>query len=120
MEPDTIKIDREIQILSEHCTPKRNTYHSRSRQNKKRNNFRKNCDFKGMKQEDLLISKNITSKTKKNTSGKAFPRKSPEIEDNRTTHHPKQLRPTTQTIHYTTRTRKRRRNEIRTNPNNSY
>ena len=36
-------------------------------------------------------------------SGETYPRKNHKLKDNRRTHHPKQLRLTAQTIHYTTR-----------------
>ena len=49
---DTIKTDKLIKLFREYYMPKRNTYKSRG-------------DFKDVKQEDLLISKFITSITDK-------------------------------------------------------
>ena len=77
-DPDTIKIDKLIQLFREYYMPKRNTYHSRGdffwakRENetpkehlKKLLTLEKTCEFKVIKQEDLLISKLITSKPDK-------------------------------------------------------
>ena len=78
-DPDTIKTDKLIQLFREYYMPKRNTYHScgdffwvKQEENetpeehwKKLITLEKNCDFKDIKQEDLLISKFITSITDK-------------------------------------------------------
>ena len=78
-DPDTIKTDKLIQLFREYYMPKRNTYHSRGdffwakqEENetpeehwKKLITLEKTCDFKDIKQEDLLISKFITSITDK-------------------------------------------------------
>ena len=86
-DPDTIKTDKVIQLFREHYMPKRNTYHSRgdffwAKQEesetpeehwKKLITLEKNCEFKDIKQEVLLISKFITSITDKKTSGKTYP-----------------------------------------------
>ena len=78
-DPDTIKIEKLIQLFREYYMPKRNSYHSRgdffwAKQEdnetheehwKKLVTLEKNCDFKNIKQEDLLISKFITSITDK-------------------------------------------------------
>ena len=78
-DPDTIKTDTLIQLFREYYMPKRNTYHSRGdffwakREDnetpkehwKKLITLQKNCDFKDIKQEALLISKFITSMTDK-------------------------------------------------------
>ena len=72
---DTIETDKLIQIFREYYMPKRNTYHSRGvffRAKQEENGtpeehwkkiltLEKNCEFKYIKQEDLLISKLITS-----------------------------------------------------------
>ena len=78
-DPNTINTKRLLQIFKDYYLPKRNTYHSRgvsSGQNKKKTKPRKNtgenwsiprknCEFKDIKQEDLLISELITSITDK-------------------------------------------------------
>ena len=78
-DPDTITTDKLIQLFKEYYMPKRNTYHSRGdffwakqEENetpeehwKKLITLERNCEFKDIKQEDLLISKFITSRTDK-------------------------------------------------------
>ena len=78
-DPDTITTDKLIQLFKEYYMPKRNTNHSRGdffwakqEENetpeehwKKLITLEKNCEFKDIKQEDLLISKFITSITDK-------------------------------------------------------
>ena len=78
-EPDTINTERLIQLFKDYYMPKRNTYHSRGdffwakqeenetpeEQWRKLVSLEKNCEFKDIKQEDLLISKFITSITDK-------------------------------------------------------
>ena len=78
-DPDTINTERLIQLFKDYYMPKRNTYHSRrdfSRAKQEDNetpeehwrklvSLEKNCEFKDIKQEDLLISKFITSITDK-------------------------------------------------------
>ena len=85
--------------------PKRNTYHSRGdffwakqEENetpeehwRKLVSLEKNCESKDIKQEDLLISKFITSITDKKTTGKAHPRKNPKPEKYNGTDNPRQL-----------------------------
>ena len=72
-DPDTITTDKLIQLFKEYYMPKRNTYHSRgdffwAKQGenetpeehwKKLITLEKNCEFKDIKQEDLLILKFI-------------------------------------------------------------
>ena len=98
--------------------PKRNTYHSREdffwaeqKENEtpeehweKLITLEKNCEFKDIKQEVLLISKLITSKTDKKLR-ENLSVKDPLHKNHHRTHHTKQLRPPTPTIYYTTRTR---------------
>ena len=76
---DTIKTDKLIQLFREYYMPKSNTYHSRrdffwdkQEENetpeehwKKLITLAKNCEYKDIEQEDLLISKFITSITDK-------------------------------------------------------
>ena len=78
-DPDTITTDKLIQLFKEYYMPKRNTYHSRGdffwakqEENetpeehwKKLITLEKNCEFKDIKQEEILISKFITSITDK-------------------------------------------------------
>ena len=78
-DPDTINIEKLIQLFKDYYVPKRNTYHSRgysfwAKQEENETpeeHFRKvvslekNCEFKDVKQENLLISKFITSITDK-------------------------------------------------------
>ena len=78
-DPDTIKTDKIIQLFREYYMPKRNTYHSRGdlfcakqEENETPEEYwknlitlEKNCEFKDIKEEDLLISKFITSITDK-------------------------------------------------------
>ena len=78
-DPDTINTERLIQLFKDYYMPKRNTYHSRgyffwAKQEKNETpedrwrklvSLEKNCEFKDIKQEDLLISKFITSITDK-------------------------------------------------------
>ena len=78
-DPDTINTERLIQLFKDYYMPKRNTYHSRgdffwAKQEdnetpeehwRKLVSLEKNCEFKDIKQEDLLISKFITSITDK-------------------------------------------------------
>ena len=78
-DPDTIKTDKLIQLFREYYIPKGNTYHSRGdffwakqKDNetpeehwKKLITLGKTCEFTDIKQEDLLISKFITSITDK-------------------------------------------------------
>ena len=78
-DPDTINAERLIQLFKDYYMPKRNTYHSRedffwAKQEdnetpeehwRKLVSLEKNCEFKDIKQEDLLISKFITSITDK-------------------------------------------------------
>ena len=78
-DPDTINTERLIQLFKDYYMPKRNTYHSRgdffwAKQEdnetpeehwRKLVSLEKNCEFKDIKQEDLLISKVITSITDK-------------------------------------------------------
>ena len=78
-DPDTINTERLIQLFKDYYMPKRNTYHSRgdffwAKQEdnetpeehwRKLVSLEKNCEFKDTKQEDLLISKFITSITDK-------------------------------------------------------
>ena len=72
-DPDTIETDKLIQLFREYYMPKRNTYRSRgdflwAKQEENETpeehwkiltSLEKNCEFKGIKQEDLLISKSI-------------------------------------------------------------
>ena len=55
----------------------------------------KNCDFKDIKQEDLLTSEFITSITDKKFREPLIREKNHQREDNRRTDHSKQLRPMT-------------------------
>ena len=78
-DPDTIKTEKLVQLFKDYYMPKRNTYHSRgdffwAKQEdnetpeehwRKLVSLEKNCEFKDIKQEDLLISKFITSITDK-------------------------------------------------------
>ena len=78
-DPDTINTEKLIQLFKDYYMPKRNTYHSRGdffwakqRENetpaehwRKLVSLEKNCEIKHIKQEDLLISKVITSITDK-------------------------------------------------------
>ena len=77
-DPDTKNSERLLQLFKDYYMPKRNTYHSlsdflgktRGKRNpgkalEKDNLPGKNCEFKDIKQEDLLISKFITSNTNK-------------------------------------------------------
>ena len=78
-DPDTINTEKLIQLFKDYYMPKRNTYHSRGdffwakqEENetpeehwRKLVSLEKNCEFKDIKQEDLLISKFITSITDK-------------------------------------------------------
>ena len=91
-DPDTIKTDKLIQLFREYYLPKRITYHSRGdfywakqEENetpeeywKKLITLEKTCDFKDIKQEDLLISKFITSITDKKLREKLI-RENPSI-----------------------------------------
>ena len=78
-DPDTINTERLLQLFKDYYMPKRNTYHSRGdffwakqEENetpeehwRKLVSLEKKCEFKDIKQEDLLISKFITSITDK-------------------------------------------------------
>ena len=78
-DPDTVTTDKLLQLFKKYYMPKRNTYHSRGdffwakqEENetpeehwKKLITLEKNCEFKDIKQEDILISKFITSITDK-------------------------------------------------------
>ena len=89
-EPDTIKTDILIQLFRKYYMPKKKTYHScgdffwaKQEDNetpeerwKKFITLEKNCNFKDIKQEDLLISKFIISITDK-CSGKTISVKKP-------------------------------------------
>ena len=88
-DPDTINTERLIQLFKDYYMPKRNTYHSRgdffwAKQEdnetpeehwRKLVSLEKNCEFKDIKQEDLLISKFITSITDKKLWEKLIPEK---------------------------------------------
>ena len=129
-DPDTITTDKLIQLFKEYYMPKRNTCHSRGdffwakqEENetpeehwKKLITLEKNCELKDIKQEDILISKFITSRTDKKLSGETYPREDPKPENHRRAYHTKQLRPPTQTIYHTSCTCKRQRIQRRTNP----
>ena len=120
-DPDTITTDKLIQLFKEYYMPKRNTYHSRGdffwtkqEENetqeehwKKLITLEKNCEFKDIKQEDLLLSKFITSITDKKLREKLIREKKLKPENHRRTYHTKQLRPPTQTIYHTSCTCKR-------------
>ena len=71
---DTINTEKLIQLFKDYYMPKRNSYHSRgdfwAKQEdnetpedhwRKLVSLERNCEFKDIKQEDLLISKFITS-----------------------------------------------------------
>ena len=78
-DPDTIDTERLLQLFKDYYMPKRNTYHSRgdffwAKQEENESpdeHWRKlvsletNCEFKDIKQEDILISNFITSITDK-------------------------------------------------------
>ena len=78
-DPDTINIEKIIQLFKDYYMPKRNTYHNRGdffwakeEENetpedhwRKLGSLVKECEFKDIKQEDLLVSKFITSITDK-------------------------------------------------------
>ena len=78
-EPDTIDTERLLQLFKDYYMPKRNIYRSRgdffwAKQEKNETSeehwrklvsLEKKCEFKDIKQEDLLISKCITSITDK-------------------------------------------------------
>ena len=78
-DPDTITAERLLKLFMDHFLPKRNTYHSRGdffwakqEENetplehwRKLITLERNCEFKDIKQEDLIISKFITSITDK-------------------------------------------------------
>ena len=72
-DPDTIKTDKLIQLFREYYMPNRNIYHSRgdffwAKQEENETleeTLERTCEFKDIKQEDLLISKFITSITDK-------------------------------------------------------
>ena len=94
-DPDTINTEKLIQLFKDYYMPKRNTYHSRGdflwakqgenetpeEHRQKLVYLEENCEFKDIKQEDLLTSKFITSITDKKTTGKASPRKDPKPEN---------------------------------------
>ena len=87
--------------------PERNTYQSRgdffwAKQEEKETpeehwkklvTLAKNCDFKNIKQEDILISKFITSITDEKLREKLIREKNTRFKNNRRTPYPKQLRP---------------------------
>ena len=76
-DPDTINTEKLIQLFKDYYMPKRNTYHNRGdffwakeEENetpedhwRKLLSVEKDCEFKDIKQEDLLVSKFITSIT---------------------------------------------------------
>ena len=78
-DPDNIKADTLQVMFKEYYMPKRNTYHSRgdffwAKQEKEETpkdhwnkliKIEKNCEFEGIKPEEILISKFITSITEK-------------------------------------------------------
>ena len=78
-DPDTINTEKLKQLFKDYYMPKRNTFHNRGdffwekqEENetpedhwRKLVSLEKDCDFKDIKQEDLLISKFITSITDK-------------------------------------------------------
>ena len=78
-DPDTINTEKLTQLFKDYYMPKRNTYHNRgdffwAKQEENEtpeDNWRKlvslekDCEFKNIKKEDLLISKFITSITEK-------------------------------------------------------
>ena len=78
-DPDTINTEKFTQLFKDYYMPERNTYHSRgnffwAKQEdnatpedhwRKLVSLERNCEFKDIKQEDLLISKLITSITNK-------------------------------------------------------
>ena len=78
-DPDTIKVEKLIQLFWEYYMPNRNTYHScgdffwtKQEVNetpeehwKKLVTLKQNCDFKNIKHEDILTSKFITCITDK-------------------------------------------------------
>ena len=87
-DPDTITTDKLIQLFKEYYITKRNTYHSRGdffwakQENetpeehwKKLITLEKNCEFKDIKQENLLKSKFITSITDKKLREKLIRKK---------------------------------------------
>ena len=76
-DPDSINTEKLIQLFKDYYMPKRNTYHGRgdffwAEQEtpeeiwRKVVSLEKKCDFKDIKQQDLLISEIITSITNKN------------------------------------------------------
>ena len=88
-DPDTINTERLLQLFKDYYMPQRNTYHSRGdffwtkqeenetpeRQWRKLVSIEKNCEFEDIKQEDLLISKFITSITDKKLRENSSPKK---------------------------------------------
>ena len=78
-DPDTINTERLLQPLKDYYMPRRNTYHNRGEfiWAKQEENYtpeehwrklvslERNCEFKGIKQEDLLVPNFITSFTDK-------------------------------------------------------
>ena len=92
-DPDTINNEKLIQLFKDYYMPKRNTYHSRGdffRPKQEENetpedHWRKlvslegNCEFNDIKQEDLLISKFITSITDKKLREKPIRDKTPNL-----------------------------------------
>ena len=92
-DPDTINTEKLIQLFKDDYMPKRNTYHTREdfvwakqEENetpeehwRKLVSLEKNCEFKDIKQEDLLISKFITSITDKNIWEKLIREKTPNL-----------------------------------------
>ena len=92
-DPDTINTEKLIQQFKDYYMPKRITYHSRGdffRAKQEDNetpedHWRKlvslegNCEFKDIKQEDLLISKYITSITDKKLREKLIRQKTPNL-----------------------------------------
>ena len=89
-DPDTINTERLVQLFKDYYMPKRNTYHSRGDffwANQEDNetpeehwrklvSLEKNCEFKDIKQEDLLIS-NLSLVLPIKNYGKNSPAKKP-------------------------------------------
>ena len=104
-DPETINTERLLQLFKGYYIPKRNTYHSRGdfiwakqEENetpeehwRKLVSLQKNCEFKDIKQEDLLNSKFSHQHHRQKTTGKTHPRKNTESQNNNGSGNPRQL-----------------------------
>ena len=104
-DPDTINTEKLIQVFKDYYMPKHNTYHNhgdffwaKQEENEtpedhwgKIVSLEKDCEFKDIKQEVLLISKFITSITDKKLRKKLI-REKTEFKNHRGFSNPRQLR----------------------------